>query len=166
MSTISKVVRYENEEEFLREMDEVLERFTYLASRYGSGNVVEGFLLWDYIGIRDYEGIKVFRLGEFPYVEGALKIEIEKLRIMERYFDEMESKRDEITTEEIAYFVKMMNEELGVDLVFYEAYDLGLNRNDAYLIINVKALNYLEHVVDAEDREIFEDAVRLLMALI
>lgn len=166
MSTISKIIHYEDEEEFLREMDEVLERFTYLASRYGSGNVVEGFLLWDSIGIRDYEGVKVFRLGEFPYVEGVLKVEHQQRRIMEKYFDEMESKWDDITTEEIAYFVRMMNEELGADMVFYEAYDLGLNRNDAYLIINIKALNYLEHVVDVEDREVFKDAVELLMGII
>ena len=71
MATLSKIVRYDNEEEFLMDMEDILERFTYLASRYGSGNVIEGFLLWDYVAVQDDEGIKIFRIGEFPYVEGT-----------------------------------------------------------------------------------------------
>ncbi|WP_048151960.1 hypothetical protein [Palaeococcus ferrophilus] len=164
--TISKIISYNDEEAFLAGMEEVMERFTYLASRYGSGNVVEGFLLWDYVGVRDDEGVKVFRLGEFPYVEGVLRVDIEKLRIMERYFDEMESKWDEITPEEIKYFVGLLNEELGEEMVYYEAYDLGLDRDEAYIILNVSALHYLDHVVDAEDRDVFEEAVALLMEYI
>ncbi|AIF69651.1 hypothetical protein PAP_06265 [Palaeococcus pacificus DY20341] len=163
MSTVSKIVRYSDEEKFLSDMDDILGRFTYLAGRYGSGNVIEGLLLWDYIGIQDDEGMKIFRLGEFPYVEGTLKIDIEKLRLLEKYFDEMESKWDEITTDEIAHFVKMINMALGEERVFYDAYELGLGRGEAYLIINIKALHYLDHVVDAEDRDVFEEAVQLLM---
>lgn len=47
--------------------------------------------------------------------------------------------------------------------MFYEAYDLGLSRNEAYLILNIKALHYLDRVVDAEDRKVLEEAVGLLM---
>ncbi len=164
--TISKIISFRDEELFIDEMDSVLQAFTYLAGRYGSGNVVEGIVLWDSIAIRDEEGVKVFRLGEFPYVEGTLNLDLETLRVMERYFDEMESKWDELTVEEINYFVEMLNETLGREMVFYDAYALGLNRGQAYIIINLRALQYLEHVVDAEDREIFEDAVAVLMGYI
>ncbi|WP_461866901.1 hypothetical protein [Thermococcus sp.] len=164
--TISKIISFENEELFIDEMDSILQAFTYLASRYGSGNVVEGIVLWDSIAIRDEEGVKVFRIGEFPYVEGTLNVDIETLRIMERYFDEMESKWDELRVEEINYFVEMLNKALGRDMVFYDAYALGLDRGQAYIIVNLRALQYLEHVVDAEDREIFEDAIAVLMRYI
>jgi len=160
--TISKIVRFEDEEEFLDDMAEIMERFTYLASRYGH-NPIEGVLLWDYIGIQDDEGIKIFRIGEFPYIEGTLKVDYETLRILERYFDEIESHRDDLSVEEISYFIEMLNEALGREIVFYEAYDLGLNRNEAYLILNIKALHYLDRVVDVEDREVLDEAVRLLM---
>ena len=160
--TISKIVRFEDEEEFLDDMAEIMERFTYLASRYGH-NPIEGVLLWDYIGIQDDEGIKIFRIGEFPYIEGTLKVDYETLRILERYFDEIESHRDDLSVEEISYFIEMLNEALGREIVFYEAYDLGLNRNEAYLILNIKALHYLDRVVDVEDRGVLEEAVRLLM---
>ncbi|USS40390.1 hypothetical protein NF865_08770 [Thermococcus aggregans] len=160
--TISKVVRFTNEEEFLEDIEEVMERFTYLASRYGV-SVIEGVLLWDYVGVRDEDGVKIFRVGEFPYVEGTLKVDLETLRTLERYFDEMESRWDDLTTDEINYFVKMLNEALGEERVYYEAYDLGLDRDEAYIILNIKGLYYLENVVDAEDRHILEEAVSLLM---
>ena len=164
--TISNIVSFEDEELFIDEMDSILQAFTYLAGRYGSGNVVEGVILWDSIAIRDEEGVKVFRIGEFPYVEGTLNVDIETLRIMERYFDEMESKWDELTVGEINYFIGMLNEALGKDMVFYDAYALGLDRGQAYIIVNLRALQYLEHVVDAEDREIFEGAVGTLLRYI
>ena len=164
--TISKIVSFEDEELFIDEMDSVLQAFTYLAGRYGSGSVVEGVILWDSIAVQDDEGLKVFRVGEFPYVEGALKMDLETLRTLERYFDEMESRWDELTVEEINYFVEMTNEALGRDIVFYDSYALGLDRNQAYIILNLKALQYLEHVVDAEDREVFEDALGMLMKYI
>ncbi len=164
--TISKILSFEDEELFIDEIDSALQAFTYLAGRYGSGNVVDGVVLWDSIAIKDKEGIKVFRIGEFPYVEGTLNVTLETLRIMERYFDEMESKWDELTVEEINYFVEMLNEALGRDIVFYDAYALGLDRGQAYIIINLRALQYLEHVIDAEDREIFEDALGVLMRYI
>ncbi|HIP88968.1 MAG TPA: hypothetical protein EYH24_03220 [Thermococcus paralvinellae] len=160
--TISKIVRFEDEEEFLDDMAEIMECFTYLASRYGH-NPIEGILLWDYIGIQDDEGIKIFRIGEFPYIEGTLKVDYETLRTLERYFDEIESHRDDLSVEEISYFIEMLNEALGREIVFYEAYDLGLNRNEAYLILNIKALHYLDRVVDVEDRGVLDEAVRLLM---
>ncbi|NJD99278.1 hypothetical protein E3E26_05710 [Thermococcus sp. LS1] len=163
--TISKIVHFRDEEEFLEDMMEIVERFTYLASRYGH-NVIEGILLWDYIGIQDEEGVKIFRVGEFPYFEGTLKLDLETLRIMERYFDEMESKWDELRVEDIAYFVEMLNEALGREIVFYEAYDLGLDRNTAYIILNLLNLQYLESVVEGTDREIFEEAVQMLMKYI
>lgn len=166
MATLSKIVRYDNEEEFLMDMEDILERFTYLASRYGSGNVIEGFLLWDYVAVQDDEGIKIFRIGEFPYVEGTLKVNIDELRILERYFDELESKWEELTTDEIDYFVKMLNEALGEERVFYEAYDLGLDRSEAYVILNIKALHYLERVIDENDKESLDEAVRLLIKYI
>lgn len=146
-------------------MTEIMERFTYLASRYGH-NPIEGILLWDYIGIQDEEGIKIFRVGEFPYFEGTLKLDLETLRVMERYFDEMESKWDELRVEDIAYFVEMLNEALGREIVFYEAYDLGLDRDTAYIILNLVSLHYLESVLDGKDREIFEEAVQMLMKYI
>lgn len=160
--TISKIIHFQDEEEFLEDMMEIVERFTYLASRYGH-NVIEGVLLWDYIGIQDEEGVKIFRVGEFPYFEGTLKLDLETLRIMERYFDEMESKWDELRVEDIAYFVEMLNEAIGREIVFYEAYDLGLDRNTAYIILNLLNLQYLESVVEGTDREIFEEAVGMLM---
>ncbi|ANF23170.1 hypothetical protein [Thermococcus piezophilus] len=160
--TISKIIHFQDEEEFLEDMMEIVERFTYLASRYGH-NVIEGVLLWDYIGIHDEGGVKIFRVGEFPYFEGTLKLDLETLRIMERYFDEMESKWDELRVEDIAYFVEMLNEAIGREIVFYEAYDLGLDRNTAYIILNLLNLQYLESVVEGTDREIFEEAVGMLM---
>ncbi|WP_175059541.1 hypothetical protein [Thermococcus sp. 2319x1] len=163
--TISKIVHFRDEEEFLEDMMEILERFTYLTSRYGH-NPIEGILLWDYIGIQDEEGIKIFRVGEFPYFEGTLKLDLETLRIMERYFDEMESKWDELRVEDIAYFMEMLNEALGREIVFYEAYDLGLDRNTAYIILNLLNLQSLESVVEGTDREIFEEAVQMLMKYI
>jgi len=163
--TVSKIVGFQDEEEFIDNMDEAIERFSYLAGKYGR-NPVEGILLWDYIGVQDDEGVKVFRVGEFPYAEGTLKVDLETLRTMERYFDEMESKRDELTVEDIAYFVEMLNEALGKKIVYYEAYDLGLDRNTAYIILNLASLHYLESVLDGRDREILEEAVELLMRYI
>jgi len=163
--TISKIVHFRDEEEFLDDMTEVMERFSYLASKYGH-NPIEGVLLWDYIGVQDEEGVKIFRVGEFPYFEGALKVDLETLRVMERYFDEMESKWDELRVEDIAYFVEMLNEALGREMVFCEAYGLGLDRDTAYVIINIANLHYLESVLDGQDREIFEDAVKILMRYI
>ena len=159
--TISKIIHFREEEEFLDDMNFVLERFSYLASKYGH-NPVEGVLLWDYIGVQDEEGVKIFRLGEFPYFEGTLRLDLETLRVMERYFDEMESKWDELRVEDIAYFVEMLNEALGKEIVYYEAYDLGLDRNTAYIILNLVSLHYLESVLDGRDREIFEEAVEIL----
>ncbi|USG99365.1 hypothetical protein K1720_07455 [Thermococcus argininiproducens] len=160
--TVSKIVRFNNEEEFLEDIEEAMERFTYLASRYGV-NVIEGILLWDYVGIRDEEGIKIFRIGEFPYVEGTLRIDLDTLKILERYFDEIESRWEDLTTSEINYFVEMLNDALGEELVYYEAYGLGLERNEAYIILNIKGLYYLENVIDMEDRSILDEAVSLLM---
>ncbi|ASJ06915.1 hypothetical protein [Thermococcus pacificus] len=160
--TVSKIIHFHDEEEFLDDMSAAMERFSYLASKYGH-NPIEGVLLWDYVGVRDEEGIKIFRVGEFPYFEGTLKVDLETLRVMERYFDEMESKWDELRVEDIAYFVEMLNEALGEERVYYEAYDLGLDRNTAYIILNIANLHYLESVLDGRDREIFEEAVELLM---
>ena len=160
--TISKIIHFHDEEEFLDVMSEVMERFSYLASKYGH-NPIGGVLLWDYIGVQDEEGIKIFRVGEFPYFKGTLKVDLETLRIMERYFDEMESKWDELRVEDIAYFVEMLNEALGRKMIYYEAYDLGLGRNTAYVIIDIASLHYLESVLEGRDREIFEEAVELLM---
>ena len=160
--TISKIIHFRDEEEFLDEMGEAMERFSYLASKYGH-NPIEGILLWDYVGVRDEEGVKVFRVGEFPYFEGTLKVDLETLRVMERYFDEMESKWDELTVEEINYFVEMLNEALGEERVYYDAYSLGLDRNTAYVILNLASLHYLDSILEGRDREIFEEAVELLM---
>ncbi len=160
--TISKIIQFRDEEEFLDEMGEAMERFSYLASKYGH-NPIEGVLLWDYVGVRDEEGVKVFRVGEFQYFEGTLKLGLETLRVMERYFDEMESKWDELTVEEINYFVEMLNEALGEERVYYDAYSLGLDRNTAYVILNLASLHYLDSILEGRDREIFEEAVDLLM---
>jgi len=160
--TVSKIIHFRDEEEFLGEMSSVMERFSYLASKYGH-NPIGGVLLWDYIGIQDEEGVKVFRIGEFPYFRGSLNLDLETLRVMERYFDELESRWDELTVEEINYFVEMLNETLGREIVYYEAYDLGLDRDTAYIILNIVNLHYLESVLEGEDRKIFEEAVGLLM---
>jgi hypothetical protein len=160
--TVSKIVQFRDEEEFLKDMDEALEIFSYLASKYGH-NPVEGVILWDSIGIEDGEGVKVFRVGEFPFVEGILNLDLETIRILERYFDEMESRWDELTVEEINYFVEMMNEALGREIVYYDAYSFGLDRNTAYIILNLVSLNYLEGVLDGSDKEIFERAVEILL---
>ena len=160
--TVSKIIRFRDEEEFIEDMDFALERFSYLASKYGH-NPVGGIVLWDSIAVRDDEGIKLFRLGEFPYFEGTLKLDLETLRVMERYFDELESRWDELTVEEINYFVEMLNEALGEERVYYDAYSLGLDRNTAYIILDLVALNYLESVLDGKDREIFEEAVEVLL---
>ncbi len=160
--TVSKIVRFEDEETFVKELDLVLGAFSYLASKYGH-NPVEGVVLWDQIGIQDDENVKVFRVGEFPFVEGLLNLELEKIRVLESYFDEMESKWDELSVEDIANYVDLMNEALGEERVYYDAYSLGLDRNTAYLILNIVALTYLEGVLDGEDREIFEGAAELLL---
>ncbi|WP_297477918.1 hypothetical protein [Thermococcus sp.] len=160
--TVSKIIHFHDEEEFLDEMGDVMERFSYLASKYGHNPIV-GLILWDYIGVRDAEGVKVFRVGEFPYFEGTLKVDLETLRIMERYFDEMESRWDELTVEEINYFVEMLNEALGEERVYYDAYSLGLDRNTAYIILDLASLHYLDSILEGRDREIFEEAVELLM---
>ncbi|ASI99697.1 hypothetical protein [Thermococcus celer] len=160
--TVSKIIHFEDEEGFLDDMSEAMERFSYLASRYGH-NPIEGVILWDYVGVQDGEGVKVFRVGEFPYFRGTLKLDLETLRVMERYFDEMESKRDELSVEDIAHFVDLINEALGKEIVYYEAYDLGLEGNTAYVIFNIANLYYLEGVLDEEDREAFEEAVEILL---
>ncbi|AIU70321.1 hypothetical protein TEU_08245 [Thermococcus eurythermalis] len=163
--TVSKIIHFRDEEEFIEDMDFALERFSYLASRYGH-NPVEGIVLWDSIAVRDDEGVKLFRVGEFPYFEGTLKVDLETLRIMERYFDELESRWDELTVEEINYFVEMLNEALGEERVYYDAYSLGLDRNTAYIILNLVALNYLEGILDGRDKELFEEAVDVLLKYI
>ena len=160
--TVSKIIRFHDEEEFIEDIDLALERFFYLATKYGH-NPVEGIVLWDSIAVRDDEGIKLFRVGEFPYFEGTLKLDLETLRTMERYFDELESRWDELTVEEINYFVEMLNEALGEERVYYDAYFLGLDRNTAYIIINLVALNYLESVLEGKDKEVFEEAVSVLL---
>ncbi|CAB49914.1 hypothetical protein [Pyrococcus abyssi] len=161
--SVSKVVRFDDEEEFIEEMQAVFDVFSELSQRYGGGNVVEGVILWDTVGIKDNDDIKVFRVGEFQWVKGTLNLEPEKLFTLERYFDELESKWDELTPEDIKYFVDLMNEALGEERVYYEAYDLGLNRGEAYVVINLFALEYLDHVVDVDDREAFEWALNTLM---
>ncbi|WP_297506884.1 hypothetical protein [Thermococcus sp.] len=160
--TVSKIIHFRDEEEFIDDMDSALERFSYLASKYGH-NPVEGVLLWDYIGIKDDEGVKVFRVGEFPFVEGTLKLDLEKIRIIERYFDEMESRLDELTVEEINYFVEMLNDALGEERVYYDAYNLGLDRNTAYIILNIASVHYLETILEGRDKELFEEAIGALL---
>ncbi|ACS33829.1 hypothetical protein [Thermococcus gammatolerans] len=162
VGTVSRIVRFEDEEAFINDLDLALEAFSYLASKYGH-NPVEGVVLWDQLGIKDEEGMKVFRVGEFPFVEGLLKLDLERIRILERYFDEMESKWDELSVEDIANYVDLMNEALGEERVYYDAYSLGLDRNTAYIILNLVSLNYLESVLEGKDREIFEEAVGLLL---
>ncbi|WP_297499696.1 hypothetical protein [Thermococcus sp.] len=160
--TVSKIIHFRDEEEFIGDMDSALERFSYLASKYGR-NPVEGVLLWDYVGIKDDEGVKVFRVGEFPFVEGTLKVDLETLRIMERYFEEMESRLDELTVEEINYFVEMLNDALGEERIYYDAYRLGLDRNTAYIILNIASVHYLETILEGRDRELFEEAIGTLL---
>ncbi|WP_048058344.1 hypothetical protein [Pyrococcus yayanosii] len=161
--TVSKVVRFDDEEEFLEEMKATMEVLDELSMKYGGARVIEGLILWDSIAVRDDEDVKVFRIGQFQFVRGALKLDIEPLMKLERFMDEMESKRDELSVEDIRYFVDIMNEALGEERVYYDAYDLGLDRNEAYMIINLRALQYLDHVVDVEDREAFEWALNTLM---
>jgi len=163
--TVSKIISFQDEEEFISDMDFVLERLSYLATKYGH-NPVEGIVLWDTIGVRDDEGLKLFRVGEFPYIEGTLRVDLETLRILERYFDEMESKWDELSVEEINYFVEMLNEALGEERVYYDAYSLGLDRNTAYIILNLVSLKYLESILEGEDREVFEEAIQALLKYI
>ncbi|WP_297419810.1 hypothetical protein [Thermococcus sp.] len=160
--TVSKIIHFQDEEEFLDEISEAMEHFSYLASKYGH-NPIGGVLLWDYVGVQDEEGVKIFRVGEFPYFEGTLKVDLETLRIMERYFDELESRWDELTVEEINYFVEALNETLGGEMVYYEAYSLGLDRNTAYVILNIANLHYLDGILEGRDREVFEEAVGILM---
>lgn len=133
--TVSRIVHFSDEEEFIEDIDFALEAFSHLASKYGH-NPVEGIVPWDSIAVRDEEGVKLLRIGEFPYFEGALKLDLETVRIMERYFDELESRWDELTVEKINYFVEMVNEALGEERVYYGAYSLGLARNTAYIILN------------------------------
>ncbi|AEC52593.1 hypothetical protein PNA2_1678 [Pyrococcus sp. NA2] len=161
--SVSKIVRFEDEEEFIEEMQAVFDVFSELSQRYGGGNVLEGVILWDTIGIKDGEDVKVFRVGEFQYVRGTLSLEPKKMFTLERYFDELESKWDELSVDDIKYFVDLMNEALGEEIVYYEAYDLGLERGEAYIIINLLALEYLDHVIDVEDRDAFEWALNTLM---
>ena len=119
--------------------------------------------MWDYIGIKDEEGVKVFRVGEFPFVEGTLKLDLEKIRILERYFDEMESRLDDLTVEEINYFVEMLNDALGEEMVYYDAYNLGLERNTAYIILNIASVHYLETILEGRDKELFEEAIETIL---
>ncbi len=163
--TVSKIVTFQDEEEFIDDLEFALERFSYLASKYGH-NPVEGVVLWDSIGVRDDEGVKLFRVGEFQYIEGTLRLELGTLRVLERYFDEMESRWDELSVEEINYFVEMLNEALGEERVYYDAYSLGLDRDTAYIIINVVSLKYLESILEGTDREVFEEAVEKLLKYI
>ncbi|WP_297068928.1 hypothetical protein [Thermococcus sp.] len=163
--TVSKVIYFQDEEGFLNNMNGIMEAFSYLAGKYGR-NPIEGILLWDYVGVQDEEGVKVFRVGEFSYAEGTLKVDLETLRTLERYFDEIESKWDELGVDDIAYFVDMLNEALGREMVFYEAYALGLDRNTAYIILNVASIHYLDSILEGKDREIFEEAVHSLMRYI
>jgi len=163
--TVSKIISFRDEEEFLSDMDFTLERLSYLASKYGH-NPVRGVVLWDTIGVRDDEGVKLFRVGEFPYVEGTLRLDLERLRTLERYFDEMESRWDELSVEEINYFVEMLNEALGEERVYYDAYSLGLDRNTAYIILDLVSLKYLESILEGEDREVFEEAIQTLLRYI
>ena len=163
--TVSKVIYFQDEEGFLNNMNGIMEAFSYLAGKYGR-NPIEGILLWDYVGVQDEEGVKVFRVGEFSYAEGTLKVDPETLRTLERYFDEIESKWDELSVDDIAYFVDMLNEALGREMVFYEAYALGLDRNTAYIILNVASIHYLDSILEGKDREIFEEAVHSLMRYI
>ncbi|AAL81041.1 hypothetical protein PFDSM3638_04585 [Pyrococcus furiosus DSM 3638] len=164
--SVSRIVRFDNEEEFIDEMQAVFDVFSELSSRYGGGDVIEGIILWDTIGIQDDEGIKIFRVGEFQMVRGSLNLPVEKIFTLERFFDEMESKWDELSVEDIKYFVDLMNESLGEERVYYDAYDLGLERGEAYIVINLRSLQYLDHVVDVEDREAFEWALSTLMKYI
>ena len=165
MGTVSKIISFHEGEEFIEDIDFALERFSYLASKYGH-NPVEEIVLWDSIAVRDDEGIKLFRVGEFPYFKGTLKLDLETLRIIERYFEELESRWDELTVEEINYFVEMLNEALGEERVYYDAYSLGLDTNTAYIILDLVALNYLESVLDGKDRELFQEAVSVLLKYI
>jgi hypothetical protein len=163
--TVSKIVRFEDEERFIEDIDFALERFSYLASKYGH-NPVRGVVLWDSIAIEDNEDVKVFRVGEFPFVEGMLKLDLEKIRTLEKYFDEMESKWDELTVEEINAYVELMNEALGEKRVFYDAYSLGLDRNTAYIIIDVHALHYLAGILEGEEKELLDEAAEVLLKYI
>ncbi|ASJ02818.1 hypothetical protein A3L09_05885 [Thermococcus profundus] len=162
VGTVSKIIHFNDEEIFIDDMDFVLERFSYLEGRYGR-NPVKGIVLWNNIAVRDEEGLKVFRVGEFPFVEGTLKLDLETIKTLEEYFDEMESKWDELSVEDIANFVDLMNEALGEKRVYYDAYDLGLDRNTAYVILDISAVHYLESVLDGEEKELFEEAVEVLL---
>ncbi|ASJ16599.1 hypothetical protein A3L04_05710 [Thermococcus chitonophagus] len=164
--SVSKVVSFEDEEEFIEEMQAVFDVFSELSQRYGGGNVIEGVILWDTVGIRDNDDVKIFRVGEFQFIKGTLNLPVEKIFTLERFFDELESKWDEISVEDIKYFVDLINEALGEERVYYDAYDLGLKRGEAYLVINLRALQYLDHVIDVDDRDAFEWALNTLMKYI
>ncbi|ASJ10848.1 hypothetical protein A3L12_05800 [Thermococcus sp. P6] len=159
--TVSKVIRFRDEEEFIDDVGEAMEIFSRLAVKYGH-NPVEGIILWDYVGVRDREGVKVFRVGEFSRLRGTLDLDPETLEVMERHFDEMKG-RDDLGVEDIARLVDLLNEELGEEMVYYEAYDLGLERNTAYIILNLPNLAYLDGILEGDEREDFERAVKLLI---
>ena len=65
--------------------------------------------------------------------------------------------------EDIRHFVDLMNEAAGREAVIYEAYDLGLDRNTAYILINIANIHYLDSILEGDDREIFEGALELLL---
>jgi len=159
--TVSKVIHFRDEEEFIDDVGEAMEIFSRLAAKYGH-NPVEGIILWDYVGVRDGEGVKVFRVGEFSRFRETLDLDPGTLEVMERHFDEIKG-REDLGVDAIARLVDLLNGELGEERVYYEAYDLGLERNTAYIILNLPNLIYLDSILEGDEREDFERAVKLLI---
>lgn len=122
--------------------------------------------MWDYIVIEDNEDVKVFCVGEFFFVEGMFKFDFEKIWMFEGYFDEMESKWDELMVEEINVYVEMMNEVLGERRVFYDVYFFGFDRNMVYIIIDIYVFYYFVGIFEGEEKEFLDEVVEVLFRYI
>ena len=157
MGTISAVVSFDDEETFLTDMQSVMELFYVLSQKYNCGNVILDVLTWDSITVRRRGGEEVSLFTELPS-------DVPWVRMLEREINRIKSTKgeEELDVDDIEAAVERVNETFGEEVLRYDAHELGLKKNQAYMVIDVAALYYLESVVEPEEEEALYDATKKL----
>jgi len=157
MGTISAIVSFEDEDSFLYDMQRAVEMFHDLSQRYGVRNVVLKLITWDSVEVIGGAQRESLLLRELPLDVPWVSLFVGELR---RTLEEKGS--DELDVEDIKAAVDAVNEAVGEEVLGYDAYDIGLRRNQAYLVVDVAALYYLESVVEPDDRDELYEAASIL----
>ncbi len=157
MGTVSVVVSFDDEDAFLSDMQSIMGGFHELSQKYGCRNVILDVITWDSIMVNSGTARERILLWELPADVSWVKLlERELRRAME------ENGKNKLGVEEIKEAIEAVNSAIGSDFLRYDAYDLGLNVNQAYIILDIAALYYLEGAVSQSERDLLYDLTERL----